>query len=179
MTNETTLDFSMRTVPEGWASAAGDAPALDTSPLRPKRKLAIATAVERVDVMTAVIAALAISVAAGVAWYAFETNDVTTSPVIALATGLVIAIAVRLGGGAGDPDIRASISFLFYLATVVTTAYMIERHDFLLTYGQAPSVADVEYWLVRDRLKQPIVILGWAGGLVLSTQVSYLTRKRR
>lgn len=176
--SNTTFDFSIDTVPVSWRDAEVEAPELDTAAPRSRRSVSIPSALDRVDIMTSVIAALATSTSCGVAWYLFETRGVSTSPLIALLVGLVIALAVRLGGGQGDPDVRATIAFIFYMATVLMTAYMIERFDYRITYGESPNVAQTEYWIVRDRISQPLIILGWAGGLVLSTQISYITRKR-
>lgn len=179
MKQESAFDFSIQNVPDTWRAAEGDAPVSDRRPLRQVRQGSIRTLTERVDIMTATIAALAVSVATGVTWFLFETRGVTESPLVALFVGLAISLAVRLGGGKGDPDIRATIAFVFYLSTVLITAYLIERHDFQITYRETPNREQTEYWLVRDRLTEPIVLLGWAAGLVLSTQISYITRQRR
>ncbi len=177
--SDTTFDFDIQTVPDSWKDAEGEAPEMDTRAPRSRRTVSVPAAIDRIDVMTAVIAALSVSTATGVTWFLFETRGVPESPLLALFVGLFIALAVRLGGGKGDPDIRATISFIFYLATVLITAYLIERHDFQITYRETPNVSQTEYWIVRDRLSQPLVVLGWAAGLVLSTQVSYITRRRR
>ncbi len=179
MKSETTFDFSIRSVPDEWKDAAEQAPELDAGIMRAKRTVRVRPSTERVDIMTSVIAALAISGVTGVAWYLFETRGVSDSPLLAILLGLVISIAVRLGGGPGDPDIRATISFIFYLTTVLAVAYMVERYDYQVTYRATPNLDQTEYWIVRDRLKEPTVILGWAAGLVLSTQISYVTRERR
>ncbi len=176
--SNTVFDFSVDSVPDSWRDAEIDAPELDANMPRSRRSVSIPSALDRIDIMTSVIAALATSTVTGVAWYMFETRNVSDSPLLALVAGLVIALAVRLGGGKGDPDVRASIAFIFYMATVLITAYMIERFDYQITYRETPNISQTEYWIVRDRISQPLVVLGWAGGLVLSTQISYITRKR-
>lgn len=179
MTTNATFDFSIDHVPEDWKEAQRIAPAPDRKPLQMRHKMAVGLTSNRVDLLSAGISGLALSVAGGVAWYFIETGGHSSSPILSLALGFIIAAAVRLGGGPGDADVRATVAFVFYTMAVLVTAYMIERHDFQVTYGYTPDLSETEYWLVRDRLKEPLVLLGWAGGLVLSTQISYLTRGRR
>ncbi len=179
MKTETSYDFSMNSVPDSWHEAADEAPAPDPKPLYKKKSLAVMPIGDKVDLTTAFIASVVMSVLTGVTWYLFETRRVTDSPWLALAVGVFIALAVRLGGTAAEPDIRATVSAVFYLATVLTTVYMIERHDFRLLYTVSPGLKESESALVRDRLTEPTVIFAWVLGLVTTMQLSYWTGRRR
>lgn len=176
---QTSGSFSLRDVPEDWTEAgkheSTDGPQMLTrrTEVRTKRRN------DPVDLLTALIAALALAVGVGSTWYLFEVNDVTSSPLLALAAGGFIALGVRLGGGAGDPDIRASVSFIFYMTTVFAVAYLVERHNLGAVREGSPELSDIERRVMHHWLSKPGVLLSWVGGLAVSTQISYITRGRR
>lgn len=179
MNTETLYDFSMDSVPDAWRSAADDAPEVDQSPLKRKRSMLVMPSGEKLDLTTALISALALSVASGTTWYLFETRYLSNSPWLAVLVALIVTLAVRLGGTSADRELRATMSSVFFMATVMTTVYFIERTEFRAAYGENPDLAESELAFVRDRLSEPEVVLSWVAGLVLCMQVSYLTAKRR
>lgn len=179
MNTQTNMDFSMRSVPEEWHEAADEAPETDNGPLRNRRSLAVMPRGEQVDLVTSFIAAITMSVVAGTSWYLFETRGVTSSPLLAVLLAALIALSVRLGGGAADPEVRATISGVFYMAAIIVGTYFIERYDFRLTYGITPDLTASQEAVVRDRLSQPEVVIAWTAGLVLAMQLSYWTAKRK
>lgn len=178
MTTNDTLDFSMKNVPSEWHEAAHEAPESDGQPLRHKRVLAVIPTFERADLLTGTIAAIAMSVVAGVAWFAMETRGHLVTPWLAIPLALLMAVAVRLGCGRPEPEVRATLATIFYLLALFGTIYMIERYDFILTYGYTPDLTAAENALVRDRLTQPETVLAWVTGLLIVVQTSYLSRRR-
>jgi hypothetical protein len=177
MTTRTELNFSLRNVPDTWNEAAAEAPEGDNAPLRRKRIVGQLPQRYEVDVLTATIAGLSLAVISGVTWYLLETRGAMTSPWIAVAMGVVIAMAVRLGAGRNHPEVRATISVILYLSGVFIVAYLIERHQFVRLYGGEASIAGGERGLVRDRLTQPLTLLAWSLGLFVSVQLSYILRR--
>lgn len=178
METTTTFDFSVRTAPNEWSDAAADAPESDEKPLYRKRVVGDLPHRYEFDGVTSSISALAISIAVGVSWYVLEINNALQTPWISVILGLLIAVAVRLGAGPHVPEARATLSVIFYIATLLTVAYMIERYQFVAVYGTDASIAGGERGLVRDRLTQPGTVAAWAIGLLTTIQASYLLRKR-
>ncbi len=179
MTN-TSLDFSMGSVPDSWHDAAVDGPEMDYSPLNSakKKRLRVAPSLEQVDMVTASIAAIAMSFVGGVLWFALETRGHVDSPWLAVALGALVAAAIRLGGGRANPEMRATLAVVFYLVTLLVSIYFVERFDYILTYGSAPGLNATENAFVRDRFTDPETVLAWVAGLVVAIQVSYMTRRR-
>ncbi len=179
---DSALDFSMQNVPEGWHEAASDGPEQDYAPLnassRGKKKLKIAPAAEKVDLVTASIAGIAVSFAGSVLWYGLETRGHFVSPWTAIGFAILTAIAVRLGGTRADPEIRATLSVIIYLIGLLATIFFIERFDYLLTFGESPGLEATEDVFIRDRFTDPMTVAAWAVGVVVAAQVSYSTRRR-
>ncbi len=175
---DTTLDFSMTSVPDEWHDAATEAPESDAKPIRRKRALAVIPSMDRADLVTGSIAAIGMAVVGGVAWFAIETRDHATTPWMAVGLAILMAIAVRLGCGRPEPEIRATLATIFYMLALFGTVYMIERYDFVLTYGYAPDLASAENALVRDRLTSPETVIAWVVGLLVVIQMSYFSRRR-
>ncbi|MGH1501943.1 MAG: hypothetical protein ACRBI6_00170 [Acidimicrobiales bacterium] len=178
MNTETTYDFSMGSVPDSWHDAADEAPEHDLSPLRKKRSMLVMPAGEKLDMTTAFIAGGTLAFLSGLAWYLFETRYITGTPLLAVVSAIVIALAVRLGGTAAEREVRATIASVFYMVTVLLTVYMIERTEFRAAYGVSPDLVQSEQAFVRDRLTEPDTVLAWVAGLVLCMQISYLTGRR-
>lgn len=177
METTTSFDFSVRTAPDEWNTAAADAPEGDEKPLYRKRVVGDLPVRYEFDALTSSIAALAVSIAVGVSWYVLEINNALRTPWVAVILGIIIAIAVRLGAGPHVPEARATLSVIFYLGTLLTVAYMIERYQFIAVYGSEASIAGGERGLVRDRLTQPGTVAAWALGLLATIQSSYLLRR--
>lgn len=177
----TTFDeksFSVRTVPQEWLDAEETHGPKDTKPLPSKRMVKTVPIGTEADVITGTLAALAMSVVAGVIWYAFESQDVLQTPWAAIPVGVLIAVGVRLGSGADHSDVRATISVIFYTLTVFVVAYFIERYDYIKVYGEPPGFAEAQTELVRDRFTRPEVVVGWALGMLAVVQTGYLLRRR-
>ncbi len=170
----------MASVPDDWRSAAEDGPEQDFSPLQNsgKRKLRIAPAAEKVDLVTGTIAAISMTFVAAVLWFALETRGHIVSPWLAVGMGALVAVAVRLGGTRANPEVRATLAVIVYLIGLLITIFFIERFDYILTYGFAPDFDATEGVFVRDRFTDPQTVAAWAMGVVVAVQVSYLTRKR-
>ncbi|MFT7599385.1 MAG: hypothetical protein ACI8TP_002316 [Acidimicrobiales bacterium] len=178
METKTPFDFSVRNAPETWLEAAVEAPEGDDLPLHRKRMVGRLPARYEIDTLTACIAALAISISIGASWYLFETRNALNTPWISVVLGVFIAVAVRLGAGPDLPEVRATMSVIFYLGTILLVSYMIERTQFIQIYGSSAAIAGGERGLVRDRLTQPETVVAWGLGLLAATQLSYLLRKR-
>ncbi len=179
MTNIDSNTFSMKTVPDSWREAETEAGVPDPTPLRKDRAVSVVPIRQDADVLTGVVAALCMSIMTGVCWYLYESRDVITTPWLAIPVGVLIAIAVRLGTGANHGDVKATISLIFYILTVFVVAFFIESRDFLLVFGHRPSFTELQTELVRDRLTQPMTMLGWLLGLVANLQTGFALTPRR
>lgn len=178
MTQPGSQSFSVRDVPESWVEAADENGPVDNSPLTKKRAVGVVPIHQDADALTGSLAALAMSVVVGTAWYAFESQDVINSPWLAVVAGALIAVAVRLGAGADHSDVRATVSLIFYIITLFVVAYFIEAFDYRQIYGSRPSFQATQTELVRDRLRQPETIFAWAIGVFVNLQTGYLLRRR-
>ncbi len=178
MATKSSLDFGLRTAPDSWHAAAEEAPEGDHTPLRHKRYVGSVPVSTQVDLITSFLAALAMSSIFGTFWYLLETNDGSRDPWYAIGLGVLIAVAVRLGGGRDHADSRAVVSVLFYLSTIFVVAYLVERHYNVELWGAGSSLAGSEKNLVRYRLTEPETLGAWCLGLAASVQVSYLLRRR-
>lgn len=174
MTDIDSQTFSMKTVPDTWVAAQeASSTTPDNAPLVKHRAVRVVPIRQDADAITGSVAALAMSVIAGLVWYMYESNDVVTSPWIAVPVGVLIAVAVRLGTGAHHGDVRATISLIFYILTVFITAFFIESRDFLLVFGERPGFAELQTELVRDRLTQPMTMVAWLFGLFANLQTGF------
>lgn len=171
--------FSMKTVPESWKEAETEAGGADTTPLRKERAVNVVPIRQDADALTGTVAALSMSVITGVVWYLYESRDVITSPWLAIPVGVLIAVAVRLGTGANHGDVRATISLIFYILTVFITAFFIESRDYLLVFGERPGFNELQTELVRDRLTQPMTMLGWVVGMIANVQTGLALNARK
>ena len=169
------FDLSTTTIPESWSEAAKDAPVGDGSPLRKVPLVQNPPIRNSVDMFSACVATTAVAIVSGSSWYLLGTNGVTT-PWIAVALGVVIAISVRLGGGSPDVHSRAMLSLLFYLATASVVIFLIARVNYADLYGSSPDLADFEQELLHSRLTDPIAILAWFVGGLSSVWTSRLLR---
>ncbi len=180
MTKIDAKSFSLKTIPDAWVDAQNDAGGVDNTPIKKDRAVNMVPLREEADAITGVVAAFCMSVITGTCWYLYEIEDVLTTPWLAIPVGVLIAVAVRLGSGADHSDVRASISLIFYILTVFITAFFIESHDFQLVFGERPGFGELQTELVRDRLTQPMTMLGWLAGLVANLQTTFaLSNKRR
>ena len=171
--------FSMKTVPETWIEAEGEAGGNDNRPLKKDRPVNGMPIREDADALTGVVAAFAMSVITGVVWYLYESNDVLTTPWLAVPVGVLIAVAVRLGTGPNHSDVRATISLIFYILTVFVTAFFIESRDYLIIFGERPGFKELQTELVRDRLTQPMTMVAWVVGMIANVQTGLALNARK
>lgn len=178
METKTEFDFSIRNVPDAWNDAAEEGPEGDAVPLRRKRVVGQIPHHYDLDLLTACLAGMSMAIVAGTSWYFLEIRNAVTTPWLAMVLGLLIAMAVRLGAGEHHAEVRATISVIFYIATIFTVAYMVERYQFVSLYGNDAVMAGSERGLVRDRLTEPVTLAAWSIGVLVTMQASYLLRKR-
>ena len=179
MTDVDATTFSMKSVPESWVDAQNDAGGFDSTPLKKDRAVSVVPIRQDADALTGSVAALAMSVIAGLCWYLYESQDVVTSPWLAVPVGVLIAVAVRLGTGPNHGDVRATISLIFYILTVFITAFFIESRDYLLVFGERPGFAELQTELVRDRLTRPMTMIAWIAGVFANLQTGFALNTRR
>lgn len=181
MTDIDAQTFSMKTVPDAWVDAQNESSTVqDNTPLAKNRAVKVVPIRQEADAITGSVAALAMSVISGIVWYLYESNDVVTSPWLAVPVGVLIAVAVRLGSGANHGDVRATISLIFYILTIFVTAFFIESRDYLLVFGERPGFAELQTELVRDRLTQPMTMVAWMFGLFANLQTGFaLSTKKK
>jgi hypothetical protein len=180
MTNIET-NYSVRNAPEAWGAAAAAAELIateDTSPLRRKRILPRIPIRDDADLVTSIVGGGILAVIVGWAWFEHETTTLGQSPWIALILGVIVAIGVRLGNGPHHADVRATLSSVIYLLTLLAVAYMVERHSYLSVYGSADSFWAGDMYVLRNRIGQPEIMGFWVLGLIGTIQTSYLLRRR-
>lgn len=170
--------FSMKTVPESWIDAQNEAGGVDNTPLQKDRAVNVVPIRQDADVITGVVAALAMSVVTGLVWYLYESRDVLSTPWLTIPVGVLIAVAVRLGSGPDHSDVRATISLIFYILTVFMTAFFIESHDYVLVFGERPGFSELQTELVRDRLTQPITMVAWLVGMIANLQTGFALNRK-
>ena len=170
--------FSMKTVPDSWIEAQNEAGGSDNTPLAKDRAVNVVPIRKDADVITGVVAALAMSVVTGLVWYLYESRDVLTTPWLAIPAGVLISVAVRLGSGADHGDVRATISLIFYILTVFITAFFIESHDYQLIFGYRPDFEALQTELVRDRLTQPTTMVAWVVGMIANLQTGFALNRK-
>lgn len=176
---EFNTDFSLRTVPDSWASAAEDGEILgDALPLRRKRIMPRIPTRDQPDMFTALLAGVAMAVAGGWAWFHYETVNGVQAPWLAPCLALLVAAAVRLGSGRGHPDQRAAVAAVIYLVTLLTVSYLVERYYLRGLFGPLGRDWAGDTSLLRNRFSHPETVLAWIIGFLLSIQFSYLGHRR-
>lgn len=178
METKSPYNFDLGSAPDTWWNAAEDAPEGGEGPIKAKRYVKVMPRKADLDLMTALLAGLAMVGICGTTWYLLETNDRVTSPWMIPILGVFIALSVRLGGGAGSPDIRALVSGVLYVGTLVGVAYFIERFHLSAVVGGGTR-SGIERAVVERRLRDPLTMFCWALGLFLALQVCYLRPKRK
>lgn len=167
------LDFSLRGAPPEWTEVekknAEDRVIArpKASPPRPKvtRKPS--------DMFSGTVFALVVSAISSVGWFVLERNSPSPLPWLAVPVALAIVVAIRLGAGPGEQDIRAILAATLYLLTVIVAAVLVSNYQFQSIFGTSPSLAELDHWLVRTRLEDPMTMLNWVGGFWASIHLSY------
>lgn len=160
------IDYSRQQVPQSWTEAASEAPGAGLSYQSAgagKGHRVRAIPGPRADIFTAFFATAAVSMAGGVAWFQAFIRG-ATYPWVALVMGLAIALALRLSIGPRDGQTRAMMGLLFYLVTASLVVFLITSHTYADLYGTRPSWGQFEDELLRSRLTNPLFLLAWAGG---------------
>jgi len=119
---------------------------------------------------------VAMSVVAGYAWYQMDASGTLRTPWLAVALGVLIAVAVRLGGGKGDRGSRAIVAGTFYAVTLVVVTCLAARHNWAVLYGDNGLVSFEEDFM--RRITDPITLAAWAIGGYASVKLSLLLGNR-
>lgn len=173
-THET--DFSIRSAPESWSANANASPMdADNTPLRRRRLMPRVPIREQPDMVTSTLFGGAAAFLVGWTWYDIEASAGAQSPWIAPILGIVIALGVRLGNGRHHADLRATLSTVLYLTTLLCVAYLGERHAYMSLYGSSNDFWVADRALLINRIAVPGVMGFWFIGLVATIQTSYLT----
>jgi hypothetical protein len=172
------LDFSASTAPDSWYEAAAQAPQGAERPVTSSSFLPTLPSSRGVDLAMACLTTLAMSVACGYAWYQIDTTQMVRSPWLAVALGVMIAVAVRLGGGRRDRETRAALAGLFYVVTLLSVAFLATRHSYVDLYGSSPSLVSFEEELFRSRFSDPWTVVAWFAGAVTAVKLSLLLGDR-
>ncbi len=173
-------DYSLRNAPASWNEAAEVAEVVhDPSPLGRRRVLPTMPTREQPDVVSGTIMGGIVALAGGWLWYRYEVDMLTQMAWIAPLLGVAIALAVRAAGGPSHSDVRATLSAVLYLMTVLSVAYMIERTQFSQAYGNSSQFFNSNTALLRNRISEPATLSYWLLGLIATIQISYLLGKRR
>ncbi len=173
-------NYSMRSAPESWMEAAEAADiAHDPTPLGRKRVMAEVPVREQPDMVSGTIFGIIASLVGGWIWYHYEVETTTQFAWFAPVLGTGIAVAVRAASGNRHNDVRATLSAVLYLCTVLAVAYMVERTQFIRTYGNSAEFFNSNTALLRHRITEPTTISFWLLGLIAAIQVSYMLGKRR
>jgi hypothetical protein len=130
------------------------------------------------DPFIALLAGLAMAMVVGLAWFLLEAAGAISSPWVVAVSGLLIGVAVRLGGGPYDPPVRAAISLLVFLVTTLVVSFLVVRHQLALVDPDLPWAFE-ERMFVRNRVLEPGYALATAAGSWLAIQVNYLWARRR
>lgn len=171
------LDFSTSTAPESWFEAAAQAPKGDEQrPFVQPGVLPVLPVNNRIDLLMTALTSVAMSVVAGYAWYQMDASGTLRTPWLAVALGVLIALAVRLGGGKGDRGSRAIVAGTFYTVTLVAVTCLAARHNWTVLYGDNGLVS-FEEDLMR-RIADPITLVAWAIGGYATVKLSLLLGNR-
>lgn len=173
------FDFSPSAIPTSWHEAASDAPEGSEGPLKQPAPMRTMPTGRSLDMFTALLAGAVTCLIGGYAWIQVEMSTGRLFPWSAVALGAAIAIAVRLGGGQPDHELRAAISFGFYVAALVVVLFLIGRTDYIHLFGSSPGWLDFEQHLFHSRLTGRGTVSAWLVGALISIQLSYYLRHRR
>lgn len=179
MSSEQRFDMSSDAIPSSWHEAASHAPQGTAAPLQKAGPMRAMPSGKSLDTFTATLSGAVVSIISGYLWFEVEMTTGKPYTWIALIVGMAIAIAVRIGGGPPDHQIRATISMMFYLLTSIVALFLIGRANYSETYGQSASLLDFESQLINTRLSDPMSALALAMGAVLAVFISYAMRRNR
>lgn len=173
MATDQDLDFSASSAPDSWFEAAAQAPKGDRRPLR-QPGMAVLPDGRTADLMTACLAATTVSGLFGVGWYLVDISNVLRSPWPAVLLGVLVALAIRFGGGRYERETRAALAALFYLVGLSTVVLLQARHAYVDIYGSASSLSVFEQELLHTRLADPWNLTAWALGLLTTIKLSLM-----
>lgn len=176
--SEQDLDFSVGTVPDSWQQASVEAPKGDHRRPSEPSPLRLLPTGRSADLASGFLTGLVVSMISGYSWYELATSGEFTTPWVAIGLGVAVGLAVRLGAGRPDPQARAIMALLLYLATWSIVIYGISRHLFTTLYGSSPSLVEYEREFLNSRLASAPAVVAWVGGALASVKVNYLLRQR-
>jgi hypothetical protein len=168
-------DYASQPIPTSWTEAAAEAPESGHQRRRKKSEQAPIPEVTSLDMFTACLAAVAAAIFSGFMWYEAQMRG-ATSPWFVVLLGIAIAVAVRVGGGREDPNARAVLSLMVYLATSSLIIFLVARVTYLELYGSRPGLTDFEQELLHSKLTGLSAIAAWITGGVAATIVSRVLR---
>lgn len=148
------------------------------APVGGRRRRPMAPSISRrADTLGALLAGVAMALTVGVAWFALEMDGTITSPWVVSGAGLLIGIAVRLGGGPFEPAVRAVISLLVFVVTTLAVSFLVVRYQLREMDPDLP-LAFEEHVFVRNRVLAPAYAAASAVGAYLTIQLNYLRARR-
>ncbi len=173
-------NYSYRNAPDEWADAETFSDVeTDNTPLGRRRVMPSVPTREQADLVTALTSGGIVALATGWLWYSYEIANAVEATWMAPVLGVAIAVGVRISGGGRHPDVRAAVSTVLYLLTVFAVAYLVERTQFLATYGDGSRFWNGNSALLRNRLSDLETVCFWLVGLFASIQTSYLLKTKK
>lgn len=177
---DTETNYSLRNTPDSWNQAAEEADIVpDSTPLGRRRVMPSIPEREQSDIVSGTIFGGLIALAGGWLWYQGEVASVGQLAWVAPLLGVALAVVIRIAAGGRDSDVRATLAAVLYLLTILAVAYLVERAQFIQTYGDATQFWNSNTALLRNRISEPMTISSWLLGLVLAIQLSYSLGNRR
>ncbi len=170
-------DFTQIAVPQSWLDAADESPSPEGLAYhgQPDPVSRPVLTVDGLELFTGLFATLGTAMVVGYAWFLLHTQDVVTSPWIAVAVGVILALAFRLSAGKAERPTRIVVSVASYVATALVVVLLITSHNYRELYGSRPSLAELEQELLYSRLIGLRSWAAWGVGAVAAALTSRAT----
>jgi hypothetical protein len=169
-----TYDLSVKTTPPEWFDAERDSPQdKGRGGFRNKSTATVAPILRKADSGTLLLSGVLAAIVVGGAWMAVELLGLFGSPWLAVPAGILIALIIRAGSGAADPDGRATVAAISYLAMFLVVMTILTRREVIDIYGDASDIFLLEENLFRrrfSRIDQLVAYtVGWAASWLVSS----------